>query len=45
MQVGFDGTIDALRAALQSRGYGVAVSGNTLRIRRQGSSAGAAPAQ
>jgi hypothetical protein len=45
MQVGFDGTIDALKAALQSRGYGVAVSGNTLRIRRQGSSAGAAPAQ
>lgn len=45
MQVGFDGTIDALKAALQSRGYGVAVSGNTLRIRRQSSSAGAAPAQ
>ncbi|WP_240334258.1 heavy-metal-associated domain-containing protein [Sphingobium estronivorans] len=45
MQVSFDGTIDALKAALQSRGYGVAVSGNTLRIRRQAAAPGAAPAQ
>lgn len=36
MQVSFDGTIDALKAALQSRGYSVAVSGNTLRIRKAG---------
>ena len=42
MQVSFDGTIDALRAALAAKGYGVAVSGNTLRIRR---STGAAPTQ
>ncbi|WP_375194846.1 heavy-metal-associated domain-containing protein [Sphingobium sp.] len=41
MQVSFDGTIDALKAALQSRGYGVAASGSTLRIRK----AGTAPAQ
>lgn len=45
MQVSFDGTIDALRAALQARGYNVTVSGNSLRIRRQAPSAGAAPAQ
>ena len=49
MQVSFDGTIDALKAALQARGFTVAASGNTLRIRRQGGSAGAssgaAPAQ
>jgi hypothetical protein len=41
MQVGFDGSADALRTALQAKGYSVAVSGNTLRVRR----AGAAPAQ
>ncbi|WP_420145270.1 heavy-metal-associated domain-containing protein [Sphingobium sp.] len=35
MQVSFDGTIDMLRAGLQARGYGVAVSGNTLRITRR----------
>ncbi|WP_340264644.1 heavy-metal-associated domain-containing protein [Sphingobium mellinum] len=40
MQVGFDGTADALRAALQARGFSVTGSGSTLRIRRQ---AGAAP--
>lgn len=49
MQVSFDGTADTLRAALAAKGYGVAVSGNTLRIRRQTGSAapatGTAPAQ
>lgn len=45
MQVSFDGTIDVLKAALQSRGFTVAASGSTLRIRRQGASSGAAPAQ
>lgn len=45
MQVSFEGSADALKAALQSRGYSVAASGNTLRIRRQGAATGAAPAQ
>lgn len=49
MQVSFDGTVDTLRAALAAKGYSVAVSGNTLRIRRQSGSGaaatGAAPAQ
>jgi hypothetical protein len=40
MAVTYDGTADALRAALQSRGYTVSSSGNTLRISRRG----AAPA-
>ena len=40
MQVSFDGSVDALRAGLQARGFTVSGSGNTLRIRR----AGAAPA-
>lgn len=44
MQVSFDGTVDTLRAALAAKGYSVAVSGNTLRIRRGGAT-GAAPAQ
>lgn len=35
MQVSFDGTVDALRAALQARGFSVAGSGSSLRIRRQ----------
>lgn len=39
MQVSFDGGADALRAALQARGYSVAASGNTFRIRRQGAGA------
>jgi len=34
MQVNFVGGADALRAALQARGYTVAASGNTIRIRR-----------
>ena len=46
MQVSFDGTADALRAALQARGFTVSGSGNALRIRRGGASpAGAAPPQ
>lgn len=44
MQVSFDGTVDSLRAALAAKGYNVAVSGNTLRIRRGGAS-GAPAAQ
>ena len=44
MQVSFDGTVDSLRAALAAQGYNVAVSGNTLRIRRGGGS-GAPAAQ
>lgn len=35
MQVGFDGSVDMLRAGLQARGYQVAVSGTTLRITRR----------
>lgn len=34
MQVSYEGTVDALRTALQARGYGVSASGSTLRIRR-----------
>ncbi|MBN8818097.1 MAG: heavy-metal-associated domain-containing protein [Sphingomonas sp.] len=41
MQVGFDGPVEQLRAALEARGFSVAVSGSTLRITRR---AGAAPA-
>ncbi|KXU29353.1 hypothetical protein A0J57_20470 [Sphingobium sp. 22B] len=44
MQVSFDGTVDMLRAALGAKGYNVAVSGNTLRIRR-GGTPGAGSAQ
>lgn len=44
MQVSFDGTVNSLRAALAAKGYNVAVSGNTLRIRRGGGS-GAPAAQ
>jgi len=36
MQVSFDGTADALKAALQARGYQVSGSGSTLRISRRG---------
>ncbi|RVT42237.1 heavy-metal-associated domain-containing protein [Sphingobium algorifonticola] len=39
MAVRFEGTIDALRAALQSRGYTVAASGSTLRISRRAQAA------
>ncbi len=35
MQVSFEGTADALRTALQQRGYTVAQAGNTLRISRR----------
>lgn len=45
MQVSFDGTVDALRAALQARGYSVSVAGNTLRIRRQAAGSGTPPPQ
>ncbi|CAN5139008.1 hypothetical protein BH10PSE12_BH10PSE12_31870 [soil metagenome] len=43
MQVSFEGTADALRIALQARGFTVQLSGNTLRISRR-SAAPAAPA-
>lgn len=36
MQVSFDGTADALKAALQAKGYQVSGSGTTLRITRRG---------
>lgn len=39
MQVSFDGSIDALKAALQARGWQVSGSGTTLRISRQASAA------
>lgn len=42
MQVSFDGSADALKAALQARGWQVSGSGMTLRITRRG--APAAPA-
>ena len=46
MQVSFDGTVDALRTALQGRGFTVSGSGTTLRIRRGGGApAGAAAPQ
>lgn len=41
MQVSYDGTADALKSALESRGLAVSVSGNTLRISRRGGSAAA----
>ncbi|HKT76492.1 MAG TPA: heavy-metal-associated domain-containing protein [Sphingobium sp.] len=46
MQVSFDGTADALRAALQARGFAVTASGSSLRIRRPAAAApaGGAPA-
>lgn len=46
MQVSFDGSVDALRAALQGRGFSVSGSGNVVRIKRQGAAppAGGAPA-
>ena len=42
MQVSFDGTADALKAALQAKGYQVSGSGTTLRVTRRsgGSPAG-----
>ncbi|WP_223262595.1 heavy-metal-associated domain-containing protein [Sphingobium sp. SCG-1] len=43
MSVTFAGNVDALRSALQSRGYTVTTSGNTLRISRKGATA--APVQ
>lgn len=39
MQVSFDGSIDALKTALQARGLQVSGSGSTLRISRRGASA------
>mgnify|MGYP001555083450 CR=1 FL=1 len=36
MQVSYEGSLDALRAALQARGYQVSGSGTTLRISRRG---------
>nr|WP_238564924.1 heavy-metal-associated domain-containing protein [Sphingobium bisphenolivorans] len=45
MQVGYEGTVETLRAALQSRGYTVSVAGNALRIRRQAPAAGTPPVQ
>ena len=48
MQVSFDGSVDALRAGLQARGFTVSGSGNVLRIRRGGaapSGAGASAPQ
>ncbi|HEX7741697.1 MAG TPA: heavy-metal-associated domain-containing protein, partial [Sphingobium sp.] len=44
MQVSFDGAVEALRAALQARGYTVTGSGSTLRVRRASAPAGGAPA-
>lgn len=41
MQVSFMGGVEALRAGLQARGYSVAVSGTTLRIRRAAQTGGA----
>jgi hypothetical protein len=38
------GGVDALRAALQARGYTAAVSGTTIRIRRAAAPAGTANA-
>ena len=42
MQVSFDGSVDALRAGLQARGFTVSGSGNVLRIRRGGAALGGA---
>ena len=39
MQVSFDGSADALKAALQAKGYQVTGSGTTLRISRRGGGA------
>ena len=44
MQVSFDGSVDALRAGLQARGFTVSGSGNALRIRRASASPAAAGA-
>jgi hypothetical protein len=43
MQVGFEGPVEQLRAALETRGFSVAVSGSTLRITRRASAAPASP--
>jgi len=45
MQVSFDGSPDALKAALQAKGYQVSGSGTTLRISRRGGGAPAAGGQ
>lgn len=45
MQVSFDGSVDALRTALQARGLQVSGSGSTLRIGRRGASAAPAGGQ
>lgn len=36
MQVSYDGSVDALKAALEARGLSVSAAGNTLRISRRG---------
>ncbi|MEO8724018.1 MAG: heavy-metal-associated domain-containing protein [Sphingobium sp.] len=43
MQVSFDGTIDALKSALQARGYAVIGSGTTLRITRRSTTTAPTP--
>jgi hypothetical protein len=40
MQVGFDGSVEQLRAALETRGFTVTGSGTNLRIARRGPGAG-----
>ncbi|MGE4430128.1 MAG: heavy-metal-associated domain-containing protein [Sphingobium sp.] len=44
MQVSFDGSADALKAALQAKGYQVNGTGSTLRISRRAGGGAAAPA-
>jgi len=39
MQVSYEGTIDALKAALEGRGLSVSAAGSTLRIARRGGAA------
>lgn len=39
MTVTYSGTVDSLRGALESRGFTVGVSGNTLRVSRKGATA------
>jgi hypothetical protein len=43
MSVTYLGTLDALRTALQGRGYTVTTAGNTLRLSRKGAAAAPAP--
>ncbi len=44
MQVAFTGPVDQLRVALEARGYGVTVSGTTLRITRRAPAPAGSPA-